>query len=298
MQNTSIVRRHIAIFGTGAALLAGLYLLYQNTTSVIFGGVVLVFIHLAAVAGIFVLGRGALGRLIERIHRPPAASVQVHSHGNGEAHTHATPVTDGETIDWPSWYDILVKVVLLGKEQQFRESVVDLAKIQSGETVMDVGCGTGTFAIIARQRADPSAKIYATDASPEMIEQARQKAAQAGVTVDFRVEPVEALNFPDDSFDVVMSNFMLHHLPDDLKSRAFAEILRVLKPGGRMLAVDFEPPKGLIGRAILRVLLGPTMLAIDNRTVPPLLEQAGFAGVRLSGAGHKLATLIAGRKPA
>lgn len=72
-----------------------------------------------------------------------------------------------------------------------------------------------------------------------MIAVARNKAAKAGADIDLQVALIEALPFPDASFDLVTSGLMLHHLPGELKRRALAQIRRVLKPGGRFVALDF-----------------------------------------------------------
>jgi ubiquinone/menaquinone biosynthesis C-methylase UbiE len=72
-----------------------------------------------------------------------------------------------------------------------------------------------------------------------MISRARRKALTASADVDFRVVAAEALPWPDAEFDVVLSTVMLHHLPDDARGRCLHEIRRVLRPKGRLLAVDF-----------------------------------------------------------
>jgi ubiquinone/menaquinone biosynthesis C-methylase UbiE len=129
--------------------------------------------------------------------------------------------------------------------------MINLARLKPGETVLDVGCGTGTLAIVAKGRVGRTGKVHGIDASPEMIARARKKTEKAGLAVDFRKASIEALPFQDRQVDVVLSTLMLHHLPRQVRENGLYEIRRVLKPGGRVLIVDFgqsERPKGLIGR--------------------------------------------------
>ena len=150
------------------------------------------------------------------------------------------------------YYDVLAWLLTFGHEHAFRERLVDLARIAPGERVLDVGCGTGTLAIAAKRRVGPSGAVDAIDASREMIERAMRKAAKAAIDVRFRTAIVEALPFPDATFDVVVSTLMLHHLPTAVRTQCFQEIRRVLKPGGRVFAVDFATPanarRGLLAR--------------------------------------------------
>jgi ubiquinone/menaquinone biosynthesis C-methylase UbiE len=100
---------------------------------------------------------------------------------------------------------------------------------------------------MAAEQAGVDARVAGIDASPEMIEQARKKAAKENGEIDFRVAPIEKLPYGDGEFDVVLSSLMLHHLPDDLKEQGLAEVRRVLKPGGRLIAVDILGFPGPIG---------------------------------------------------
>jgi len=147
------------------------------------------------------------------------------------------------------YYDVLAWVLLGRREDAFREKLLDLARLKPGESVLDVGCGTGTLAIAAKRRVGPAGAVFGIDASPEMIARATTKVRKAGLDITFRNESVEALPFPDAQFDVLLSTLMLHHLPRKLREQGAREMRRVLKPGGRVLAVDFagtEQQRGLL----------------------------------------------------
>ena len=119
------------------------------------------------------------------------------------------------------------------------KKVLELARLMTGECVLDVGCGTGTLAIAAKRRLGPSGTVHGVDASPEMLARAQKKAKKAGVEISFRNGLAETLPFADGQFDVVLSSVMLHHLPQKARRQCAREIRRVLKPGGRVLAIDF-----------------------------------------------------------
>src|SRR5262245_19839099 len=159
----------------------------------------------------------------------------------------SAPVTSGIILHSARLYDFLAFAVMLGREGTFREKVIDLARIKAGESVLDVGCGTGTLAIAVKRRVGPTGKVCGIDASPEMIARAGKKARKAGLDIDFRNEVVEALPFADAQFDAVLSTLMLHHLPGKVREDGVCEMRRILKPGGRVLVVDFggtEQQKG------------------------------------------------------
>jgi SAM-dependent methyltransferase len=165
-----------------------------------------------------------------------AQSEKVISAGDGQH----SQVTTGIVLHSPVLYDLTVWLAMLGKERSFRERLLQLARIGDGESFLDVGCGTGTLAIAAKRHVGPSGRVYGVDASPEMLARAEKKAKRAGIDVLFKRAHAEALPFPEGQFDAVLSTVMLHHLPQKARLQAVREIRRVLKPGGRILAVDFE----------------------------------------------------------
>ena len=195
----------------------------------------------------------------------------------------STPQTKGLVLHSEArYYDLLAWTLTLGRERAFRERLVDLARLTSGDTVLDLGCGTGTLAVAARRRVGASGTVLGVDASPEMIDRAKRKAAKAGVEVTFQTGIAEALPFPDASVDVVLNTLMLHHLPRPVRERCAHEMRRVLKPGGRVLAVDFATPArertGLVDRVHRHG-------HVSLRDIVELLSDAGLVVVDTGSVG-------------
>lgn len=191
--------------------------------------------------------------------------------------------TKGATISWARGYDLLVATIMLGFEGRFREQQLKLAKLQPGERVLDVGCGTGTLAIAARKHVGASGAVTGIDPAAEMIERASRKARRARADVAFRTAAAEELPFPDASFDVVLSSLMLHHLPRETRRAGVMEVRRVLRPGGRFLAVDFGRPSGA-KRGFLARLHGHG--GVDTSALVALVTESGLV-VKESGWAGK-----------
>jgi ubiquinone/menaquinone biosynthesis C-methylase UbiE len=188
-------------------------------------------------------------------------------------------VTTGKTIHQARLYDLFGMLLTFGRGGALRERTIALARIVAGEDVLDVGCGTGEIAMRAKVHTGSQGSVTGIDPAPEMIAMARQKADRAGLPIDYRVAAVEAMPFAAASYDVVISSMMMHHLPDELKPRALAEIRRVLRPGSRLVVVDFQRPSTRLGR------LAPVWLIhrwenVDGLSqLPALLRAAGFTAV-------------------
>lgn len=161
--------------------------------------------------------------------------------------TNAAPLTTGRLLHDARCYDILLWLATFGRERLYRERVLRLAALSVGESVLDVGCGTGTLAIAAKGHVGADGAVCGIDASPEMLARARAKARRSRVDVTFEKAVAEALPFSDGQFDVVLSTIMLHHLPREARAEAVREMRRVLRPGGRILAVDFEGDDAQLG---------------------------------------------------
>jgi ubiquinone/menaquinone biosynthesis C-methylase UbiE len=147
--------------------------------------------------------------------------------------------TAGLTLHSAFFYDLTVMAMMFGRERAMRERILRLARLSPGESVLDVGCGTGTLAIAAKRHVGPTGSVCGVDASPEMLARAKKKASKARAEIGFEKAFVQSLPFADARFDVVTTTVMLHHLPREARRLCAGEMRRVLKPGGRVLAVDF-----------------------------------------------------------
>jgi arsenite methyltransferase len=112
-----------------------------------------------------------------------------------------------------------------------------LGRLSPGERVLDLGSGAGTDSLVAAQMVGESGRVTGIDMTPEMLAKARAAAAELGAAnVEFVEGEAERLPFPDESFDVVISNGVIDLIPD--KDAVFAELNRVLVPGGRLQIAD------------------------------------------------------------
>lgn len=163
----------------------------------------------------------------------------------------SVPKTAGVILHGAHLYDLIAWIFLRGKERAFREKVADLAGIRPAESVLDVGCGTGSLTVVAKKRVGHSGQVCGIDPASEMIAKAQKEAKKAGTEISFQTAVIERLPFPDGHFDVVLSSLMLHHLPKSAREQGAREIKRVLKANGRWLIVDFggadQRRKGILG---------------------------------------------------
>ena len=197
--------------------------------------------------------------------------------------------TEGHVIHWARVYDALFGWFL----GHTHDAVIKLAAPMAGESVLDVGCGTGSLSLAVKAVLGDRGDVYGIDASSEMIALAQLKARKSGIKLDFRVGLAEKLPFDDGSFDLVMSQLAIHHLPGDLKIRAFEEMRRVLKLNGRCLIIDFEPPKQW--RSLSRLFHGQAMTQTDVRQYAKIMEDAGFSKIEIGQTRHRMLAFIRGR---
>ena len=157
---------------------------------------------------------------------------------------------------------------------------VALASLAPGETVLDLGSGAGFDCFLAAERVGPEGKVIGVDMTPEMLERARANARGSGVAnVEFRLGEIEALPVGDATVDVVISNCVLNLSGD--RQLALAEVMRVLKPGGRVMISDLvsdRPVPDFIA-ASKDSLVGCLPVLVQEYEAD--LDGAGFAEVRV-----------------
>ena len=198
-------------------------------------------------------------------------------------------------------YDLLNRVMTGGRDRRWRAITVAETRLPRGGTALDVATGTGDLALALARVAGPGGRVVGIDFAEAMLEVARRKAHQHGVTVEFRHADALDLPFPNASFDAVTIGFGLRNVTDI--PRALAEMARVLRPGGRMACLEVTKPRVPLLAAgfytyfdhvvpLLGALLSPsreayTYLPCSLRPFPdaPLLRhmmlEAGFRRVHL-----------------
>ncbi|MES2437515.1 MAG: methyltransferase domain-containing protein [Verrucomicrobiota bacterium] len=230
--------------------------------------VLLVVAHGVIVGGMTWL----IAQLFHNQHRgcdQTARCCGVHGHKHGE---------QSKVIHSPHLYDWFVRILALGGERKFRQRTLDLSELRPGETVLDVGCGTGTLLIEAAKRIGPGGLAHGIEPSTEMVAHARKKAEAQAVTVSVMEGSADHLTFPDASFDVVFCTMVLHHLPSAMQAATILEMIRVLRPTGRIVIVDLQRPKTIKAALSLVTLVhqfGSHATTPDWQRIEPLLKQYG-----------------------
>ena len=146
----------------------------------------------------------------------------------------------------------------------------------NNKKVLDVGSGTGTMSVLIKQ-AFPAAQVVGLDGDSQILEIARSKARNLGLEIQFDQGMSFALPYPRESFDVVLTTMMLHHLTRDDKQKTAQEMHRVLRPGGQLFGADFAEPRSSFGKAI-RPLTRRFERVADNLDgfLPVMFGEAGF----------------------
>ena len=180
-------------------------------------------------------------------------------------------------------YDSLIRLTM--PERAFKRRLIEQARIGEGQRVLDLGCGTATLTLLAKEM-NPGASVTGLDGDPRILEIARKKAERARADISLDLGMSYELPYPDASFDRVLSSLFFHHLTREGKVRTLEEVRRVLRAGGELHVADFGRPQNLL----MRVASLPWR-AFDGREttsdnvagrLPEMMRRCGFMGVHES----------------
>ncbi|WP_425436246.1 class I SAM-dependent methyltransferase [Mycobacterium terramassiliense] len=178
-------------------------------------------------------------------------------------------------------YDLISRLLGMNRVQ---EALIAQAELDDCRRILEIGCGTGNLTIMAK-RAHPHLEVIGCDPDRRTLDRARRKTDE----IRFDQGYAERLPYADGEFDRVLSSMMLHHIADDAKPAAAAEIFRVLRPGGRLhladIAGDETDERGLAARLIRRSHHAAGNL---GDAIPRLLTAAGFDCTEVASQRHRI----------
>jgi demethylmenaquinone methyltransferase/2-methoxy-6-polyprenyl-1,4-benzoquinol methylase len=161
-------------------------------------------------------------------------------------------------------YDRANRWMSFGTDQRVRRRAVKMSGVRPGDAVLDCATGTGDLALLFHEAMDGRGRVVGTDFNADMLELAERKTGPDGNGIEWLVQDTQALEFADRSFDVVSIAYGIRNVEDP--ERALASMHRVLKPGGRLVVLEFgQPPAAL-----------KPFYLVYNRFVIPLI--GGLAG--------------------
>jgi ubiquinone/menaquinone biosynthesis C-methylase UbiE len=191
------------------------------------------------------------------------------------------------------FYDLIFKHIFWqGREKDFRQSVIELMNSSGDESILDVGCGTGTLSSLIAQRMNGRGSVFGVDISLRMIEVAQRKARKQGTQVEYKIATSLALPFDNETFDVAVTSLVYHQLLSlKEKVKTLTEIRRVLKPEGRYIAAEFA--KFILGNLWV---IHDSLIKRLSLFRPDLLERNGFHIVEKMGTSKGIMVISAGGK--
>lgn len=170
-------------------------------------------------------------------------------------------------------------VALTTRERYFRQAFMNSAQLRPGDRVLDLACGSGSFAVLlAKHFTD--IEVVGLDGDPNILDQARRKAQMQNLNLRFDEGMAHAMPYGDHEFDVVFSSLFFHHLSTQDKRSALMEIRRILRPGGSLKVCDWGRPKNWFSAwrfGLVRILDGFDVTEDNyNGRLPELIAESGF----------------------
>jgi ubiquinone/menaquinone biosynthesis C-methylase UbiE len=185
---------------------------------------------------------------------------------------------EGTTIGRFRLNEMVSQIAFAGRRGRVYRRIVSLSGARPGDSVLDVASSSGYLARKLAAAVGPAGHVTGVDPSEAAIAHARRRARGA---ITFTVGVAQDLDLPDSSFDVVTCTLAIHHFPARKREAAFREMYRVTKPGGRLLAADFDP-----SRRPLPIHPGGRRMRRASATVGPLDELAAAAGYQVEASGR------------
>ena len=197
-------------------------------------------------------------------------------------------------------YDLMNDLMSLGLHRAWKAFAVDIARPRPGERVLDVATGSGDLAAALERRVAPGGEVWITDVNRRMLSRGRDRLLDAGSLAPAVQCDAERLPFPERSFDCVTVGFGLRNMTH--KEAALAEMARVLKPGGRLVVLEFSRVRAPLARAYdlysfkllpwlgekvagdaaaYRYLAESIRMHPDQQALKAMMEAAGLAGVEI-----------------
>jgi ubiquinone/menaquinone biosynthesis C-methylase UbiE len=168
-----------------------------------------------------------------------------------------------------------------------KSMMLDLLQLTEGAAVLDAGCGTGADSLQLARIVGPTGRVVGVDVSEVMITEAQRRAAGADVSAEFEVGDAQSLRFDDDTFDACRTERLLMHVPDAV--RAFSELVRVARPGGRVVVFDFDWDTAIVDsaqpattRRIMRTFADGIRNGWIGRQLPRLFREHGLIDVTVT----------------
>lgn len=209
--------------------------------------------------------------------------------------------------DHAGWYDLGMKLHWGRQYDAFRASVVGQFGSFEGKTILDYGCGTGLLLQYIKAHFRYDGMYIACDPGPNMLAVVREKNIDHKNLVLKLIPEDPALDISAASVDIAVSSLVTHQLPSQGKKKMFAEIFRVLKPGGLFVLAEFGPSSGFMGRMgefYLRHVWGKIVPTVEEYSrdnfsgaLPGFLSGAGFSPVSIVGRHKGTVDIIRAQKP-